>query len=234
LGAIASGLSVLALGCVQANIGDSTPDGGDPPSDAGATADASADAGPVERTLSHSSSRQIVAANSVSCNGGSPNFFHTANSYYRVYDLAALGVIGDFEVSRVAVGIEEAVGSGGSQPATVMLYRLTGNLRVDEFGPPLASVDVTIADQMLTVLDVPVTASVPAGSSLVVELFTPNGQGASERFFIGSNTEPESAPSYLRAPDCAVNSVPIAEPTTTAGIGFPGMHIVLDVTGIVR
>jgi hypothetical protein len=45
-------------------------------------------------------------------------------------------------------------------------------------------------------------------------------------FFIGSNTAPETGPSYLSAADCG-----IANPTTTAAIGFPNMHIVFNVNG---
>ena len=38
-------------------------------------------------TISHSLSQSIVQYNSVSCNGGTPNFYHTNNSYLRVFDL---------------------------------------------------------------------------------------------------------------------------------------------------
>ena len=55
---------------------------------------------------------------------------------------------------------------------------------------------------------------------LVVEVFTPNGQTAGNSFFIGSNALGQTAPSYLAAADCGVT-----EPTDTAAIGFPGMHI---------
>ena len=59
------------------------------------------------------------------------------------------------------------------------------------------------------------TASVPAGAELVMEVFTPNGETTGNLLFIGSNADPESAPSYLSAADCGITT-----PTTTAGIGF--------------
>jgi len=46
------------------------------------------------------------------------------------------------------------------------------------------------------------------------------------RLFIGSNDAGQSAPSYLRSASCG-----LVEPTDTADIGFPGMHIVMNVTG---
>jgi hypothetical protein len=71
-----------------------------------------------------------------------------------------------------------------------------------------------------------VTATVPAGSQLVVEIFIPDGVVAGNSFFIGSNAEPQTGPSYIRAPECGTPT-----PETTAAIGFPEMHIVLDVVG---
>ena len=78
-----------------------------------------------------------------------------------------------------------------------------------------------------TVLNVPLVATVPAGTSeLVMEVFTPNGQATGNFFFIGSNTAAETGPSYLSAADCG-----IATPTDTATIGFPDMNIVFNVLG---
>jgi len=42
-----------------------------------------------------------------------------------------------------------------------------------------------VTSQTLTILDVPVTGTAPAGSKLVVDIFTPNGQTAGNSFFIG-------------------------------------------------
>ena len=60
----------------------------------------------------------------------------------------------------------------------------------------------------------------------MVEVFTPNGQAAGNFFFIGSNAAGQTGPSYLAAQTCGIN-----EPATTATIGYPGMHIVMNVTG---
>jgi hypothetical protein len=90
----------------------------------------------------------------------------------------------------------------------------------------IGQTNTTVNDQSLSIVNIPVTGTAPAGSQLVVEILTPDGQAAGNSFFIGSNSAPETGPSYLRAPDCGVTT-----PTTTAAIGFPNMHIVLNVNG---
>ena len=85
---------------------------------------------------------------------------------------------------------------------------------------------MNIADQAGTILNAPIDADVPAGSELVVEIFTPDGTALGNLIFIGSNSAAETGPSYLSAPDCGINS-----PTTTAALGFPNMHIVMNVNG---
>ncbi|MEZ5028317.1 MAG: hypothetical protein R2765_05965 [Ferruginibacter sp.] len=69
---------------------------------------------------------------------------------------------------------------------------------------------------------------VPNTAVLIVELFTPSGQATGKSFFIGSNTAPQTGPSYLSAAACGV-----IDPTDVAVIGFPNMHIILDVGGTV-
>ncbi|RLE27116.1 MAG: hypothetical protein DRJ61_17770 [Acidobacteria bacterium] len=66
----------------------------------------------------------------------------------------------------------------------------------------------------------------PAVDHLVVEVFTPDGQATGESFYIGSNADGQTGPSYIAAASCG-----ITEPTDTAAIGFPDMHIVMNVTG---
>jgi hypothetical protein len=68
--------------------------------------------------------------------------------------------------------------------------------------------------------------TVPGNSVLVIELFTPDGQGPGNLMFVGSNAAAETGPTYLSAPACG-----IAAPTTTAAIGFPTMHMILNAAG---
>ena len=175
-------------------------------------------------TITHSATQNIVALNSVSCNNG---VGHTNNSYIRRFDLGAFGISGPFDIVEVSFGIEEALGAGGTQPLDVNLY--TWN-PADPFTfanfSPIGTASAAITDQSLTIVTVPVTATAPAGSTLVVEIFTPDGQASGNLIFVGSNPDGQTDPTFLAAADCGV-----AEPTDTAVLGFPGMHFVLNVTG---
>jgi hypothetical protein len=176
--------------------------------------------GPI--VLSQSSAQNIVPDNSVSCNADGT--VHVENSYYRAYDLAAFPT--GFSICAVEVGIQSAAGAGGSQPVTFNIYANTGGAFPSGSSMLLMSRTVLVSDQAGTVLSVPVSAGVPSGSQMVVEVLTPDGQAAGNSFFIGSNAAGESAPSFLRAPSCGV-----VAPATTVASGFPGMHIVLNARG---
>ncbi len=176
-------------------------------------------------TITHSTSQTIVAANSVSCNAGG---LHTNNSYWRAFDLPSFGISGAYTVTDVSIGVEQATSTSASQQVTCNLYTSS---QVFPAGYPgsltligTATVDVT--PQTATILNIPVSGEAPAGSELVVEIFTPDGQTLGNGFFIGSNGLGETGPSYISATDCA-----ITVPTTTSAIGFPQMQIVMNVTG---
>jgi hypothetical protein len=227
--AFATAAGLLVLGCATAEPSN-RPDGGDNGggdggADAGNTAPDASPGTPVQITISHSMSQVITAGNSVACVNEADQF-HSDNSYYRVFDLQSFGVTGPLQVSMVQFGVEQATGAAGSQPAVVRLHTLTGTVLSTANLSLLSTANPTITDQSTSILDVPVTAMVPAGSRLVVELNTPDAQTVGHSFFIGSNEGGQTGPSYLRAPDCGVN-----EPTDTTGLGFPNMHVVMNVIG---
>ncbi len=176
-------------------------------------------------TITHSVSQDIVSFNSVSCNDGTA---HTDNSYLRVFDLAAFGITNNFDVTEVQIGIEDATSGSGSQPLDVNLYTMIDPLAPLTFGnlSLIGTASAPVADQALTLLTVPVAGSAPAGSVLVVEVFTPDGAAGGNLLYIGSNPFGQTAPSYLAAVACG-----LSEPLDTAAIGFPDMHIVMNVTG---
>ena len=133
-----------------------------------------------------------------------------------------------YNVTAVSFGVEEATGAGGTQPVTVRLYTNSGGAFPGGTRTQIATTTIQVPDAASgTVLNVPLVATVPAGTSeLVMEVFTPNGQATGNFFFIGSNTAPETGPSYLSAADCGITT-----PTDTATIGFPDMNIVFNVLG---
>jgi hypothetical protein len=173
-------------------------------------------------TLTQSSSQTVTELNSVSCNIGG---FNSENSYYRAYVLEDFGITGDFEVCEVLLGVESASSISGTQPVSVNLYTSDPEFP-DGALTEIGFADIELPDQDLTIVGIPVTATVPAGSQLVVEIYIPDGVFAENSFFIGSNDAPQTGPSYIKAPDCGTLT-----PETAAAIGFPEMHIVLDVVG---
>ncbi|MEV0716696.1 carboxypeptidase regulatory-like domain-containing protein [Asanoa sp. NPDC050611] len=170
----------------------------------------------AEQTITHSASQEITTGNSASCNNGLQT---QDNKYLRTFKLSDFGITGSFDVSQVQFGVETTT---SAQPLSVNLYSLAGDLRYANM-TPLGSTDFTAAaDADGTIVTVPVEGSVPAGGTLVVEVDVPAGGW----FFIGSNDQGQTAPSYISSNACS-----ITEPTDTADIDFPGMHLVMNVAG---
>jgi subtilisin family serine protease len=177
--------------------------------------------------ITESTSQEIVSGNSVSCNSGG---ITAQNSYWRAFNMSTFTGGAEYDITSVDVGIEQATaGSGGNQPATINLYANHGSPFPggDWQSNLIASAPVTIPDQAAMVFNQAIAAAVAAGTlELVMELNIPDGSAQGNQFFVGSNTDPETAPSYLSAADCG-----ITDPTPTGDIGFPDMHIVFNVNG---
>lgn len=184
-------------------------------------------------TITQSTSLTIVPG-SISCNGGAPGFFHADNFYYRAFTLSAFNPplnLPEFMVQSVTIGIETANDGGGlGQPISVRIYDSSANPPLNAtLGAALSTENITVTDQAATLLAVPLTTQpvlLNASDNLAVEIFTPSGQAASHQFFIGSNAGGQSGPGFIKAPPCG-----LADIGNLAGIGFPNMHIVMQVSG---
>jgi hypothetical protein len=179
-------------------------------------------------TITESTSQTILDGNSVACNNGIGT---TENHYWRAFDMNTFTGGQEYDVTSVSFGIELATsGTGTGQPLTVNLYANNGTpFPGGDWQSNLiaTSGELNIPDQADTIFEVPITATVPPGTlELVMEVTTPDGTAVGNLFFIGSNTDPETGPSYLSAADCGV-----PDPTPTGDIGFPDMHIVMNVNG---
>ena len=183
-------------------------------------------AGFANMALTQSSSTAITGGNSVSCNAGG---LHTDNSYWRAYNLAPLGLPSALTVNTVTFGIELA--AGGAQPVTVNIYsQNAGPAFPGGTRTLLGSQAASVPNQTLSLFTVTFATPVvvPSNAVMIVELFTPSGQATGRSFFVGSNAAAQTGPSYLSAVACGV-----ATPTDVAVIGFPNMHIILNVAGTV-
>jgi hypothetical protein len=173
--------------------------------------------------ITHSVSSSIVPNASASCNSGG---LHTDNGYWRAFTLSNFGISSAFSVSSVQIGVEGANAPSGSQPLTVRLYQGVAGGFPGAARTQIGTADFSVTNQSGSLITIPVFGTVPAGAELIVEVFTPNGQANGHSFFIGSNSQGQTGPSYLMAPSCAINS-----PTDLAALGFPNMHIVMSVQG---
>jgi hypothetical protein len=205
--------------CTNASVGNGEGEGTNLPADAAPEPDAAAepdaaptDAGSVGLTLTQSNSLDVIGGVSVSC-------FEAINSYYRVFDLGALGVQGDFTVQKVTFGVEECVSGAAGLQATVVLSTLDGELSLANL-VRVASTDTVVPDVAFpengelggTLHEVPIEATVPAGSVLVVEL-THRAFAEDQSFLVGANRAGETGDTFVRSPACGEN-----EPTAASEI----------------
>jgi hypothetical protein len=182
-------------------------------------------------TITQNSSA-VLAVGSVACAENAAPFSTTENSYYRRFDLnGAHGIVTPFSVTQVDFGVELAeTSTGGPFVVTVRLHTIPNAAALTTANMTLiGTANVNVPDgTSLVIFQVPIAAAVaaPLLDDLVVEILTPDGRPTDQRLFIGSNSAGQTAPSFIRAPDCG-----IAQPTNLAGIGFPGMHVYMAVTG---
>ncbi len=164
---------------------------------------------------------------SIACTEENEDGTHLENSYYRVFDLTAAGITSSFHVNLVEVAVEIADGGDDAvQPVDVKLHTLTGGVLQTGSLTTLATQTQAVTNRVGGILEFDFDTTVPAGSRLVVEVHTPDGSQTGDTFYIGANNDGQSAPGYLRAPECGDE-----QPTDFAQIGFPLMHMIIEVTG---
>ncbi|NPA44639.1 MAG: hypothetical protein GXO49_03815, partial [Chlorobi bacterium] len=182
--------------------------------------------------LTHSLSQEIIPETSVSCN---LNGVHYTNSYYRVFDLASpiFNVIGDWSVQEVQIGVGYAKGGIDTiQDLRLILYVMSsynGTIPLDSLSQKGDTINFQVSDNdsgTLKHIKINPSISIPEGNSLVVEILVPDGQDDGNIFFIGSNDLPQTDKTFIRANHCNVN-----EPVDVADIGYPDMHLLLNIVG---
>lgn len=176
---------------------------------------------PVGQTLTHSTSEAITGNHSVAC-GNNKTGTTNANQFLRAFTLTDFGIDSAFTVSSIRFGVESL---SVEMPATVNLYVLDGFMSY--FNMELvATASVVLPPQTLSLVDVPISAHIPAGATLLLEVAAPDLETANGEYLPGSNAAGQTAPSYIAAADCGSG-----EPEELASIGFPDVHLVMSVTG---
>ena len=149
--------------------------------------------------------------------------------YWRAFDMNTFTGGLEYDITSVEFGIELAQSATGTgQSVTVNLYTNSGSPFPNGTLTKIATSGLlNIPDQADVIFNLPITASVPAGTlELVMEVVAPDGDPTNNVFFIGSNPDPETRTSYISAADCGT-----PDPVPVADIGFPDMHYVINVNG---
>lgn len=197
--------------------------------------------GPMTRTLTQTTSQTLKAGNTIACSNSTTG--HTRdNSFYRVFDLPAMGINAAFTVSQVSFQVEHCdhinntgcvvavrvgtyAGTPGATltPASITILASNASVPVPEIienpGPPPTTPGGTV--------NAPITATIPAGSKLVVQVEAPDGNNLYS-FFMGSNDGGESGFGYIMSGTCSITN-----PTNISTLGTPApRHLLLNVTGM--
>jgi hypothetical protein len=184
--------------------------------------------GPQNVTLSQATSTTLVTPNTLACSNTASGYT-LENHYYRVFKLSDFGIATTFTATRVDFGIEDAVAVTPPQTVTVRLHSMSGTTLTNASLTLLYGQNVSIPNQSNTSMSVTLTSPVvvPAGSTLVLELFAPAFAAAGNDFYPGSSTSGESGPSYIRADDCGVT-----EPTAYTTVdNTVTVDLVMSVSG---
>ncbi len=155
----------------------------------------------------------VNITSSFACPGG-------ANSYYRVFDLAALGINTNVEITDIEIGVFQ---SFNMPSVSVRIHELVGALSINNL-ELISENTLNLPDLFIELTNFPISATLEAGKTYVVEVETPgtvfNG------FVMGTNFSGESGTSYLSSNFCGINDI-----TSMTDAGGPGQNLVMSMLG---
>ncbi|AXJ00796.1 Por secretion system C-terminal sorting domain-containing protein [Cyclonatronum proteinivorum] len=172
-----------------------------------------------EVILTHSNS-QDPTSSGIRCGADTTT---ALNRFLRTYTLTDFDIEGGIEVTALQFGLLLATGSPLNSFARV--YLLDGDLSYDNMTLIGESAFPIDSSSDASVITIPVSATVPAGSTIVAEIEVPESPVSD--MFPGSNEAGQTAPSYIQAPDCGIDT-----PTTIESLGFPEVAHIVNVIGL--
>jgi hypothetical protein len=190
------------------------------------------DAPPGEqtKTLDENSSDTIKLATSIACSNQTTGNTD-ASSYYRVFDPATFGITTDFHVTQIGFQVEDCESDSGGQVVTAKVGTYngtpgntitTGNMTVLATN---AQVQVPEIDLVGGSVNAPITATIPAGKKVFVEIDSPDGAADNADFYMGVNTAAETGFGYILASGCMIGT-----PTNISSAAVAGTQISLLMT----
>lgn len=147
------------------------------------------------------------------------------NSFFRAYNLADFGVVGDFEISSVEYGQGSA---SDGKIITLNIYTATSDdLSTATLTLIQSASHTSSATGDLALISVPLVATIPAGSTIAFEVMAgDSGTNTGETYFPGLNSGGENDDSYIKSASCNIDP-----PATATSIGFPDNQYVMNVVG---
>ena len=185
------------------------------------------------QTITHSADLTLGATN-VACNGGTPSTSRD-NRYYRFFELSNFAITNGYQVTSVQFGVQTLTipTLPGGFPLTVKIFATTANDFPAGFPTGYTEVanvttNITLAALgTLVSIPMPITAGIPIGSNLLVEVgYADQVIDSGNRIFLSANDAGQTAPTYISSTACA-----LLVPTDLTAINFPNAHLVLSVTG---
>jgi hypothetical protein len=183
---------------------------------------------PVTVTLQETVNNTIATANSIACGNGSET---SDNTWYRAYALSDFGITNAFHVTQVSFAIQESAGTPSVQVKVGSYGGTVGGMTLDtSMIVPLNATTVTIpATTTGESVPAPITADIPAGGKLVVQIAAPNLEGTGKYVYIGASNGGENKPGYITSVGCAIN-VP-TRPIDVDPVQFAAVDLIILVTG---
>jgi hypothetical protein len=202
------------------------------------------DMGPTMRTLTQTNSQTLTPGNTLACSNNTTG--HTrANTFYRVFDLPAMGITTAFTVQKVTFQVEHChhnsntgcvlavrVGTYTATPgaslntANMVIAASNANVQVPEVienpGPPPTTPGGTV--------DAPVNTTIAAGSKLLVVLEAPDGNNLYS-FYPATNTGGETGLGYIMSATCNITAPVDMSGTLNGQVTAAPRNLLLSVTG---
>ena len=168
--------------------------------------------------LTHSEDPVNVTDGGVACwNSGTGSY--SENSFFRSYALADYDITGSFDITELQYG-QGSADNGKLIFLNVYTVNQT-DLNTAIFTLIGGTSHISSAADDLSLIKVPFTASIPAGSIVAFEVNAGDSNGnPGEKYFPGNNAAGEDADSYLQAEDCD-----IFEPTPVGQIVAPEFYV---------
>lgn len=177
-----------------------------------------------QTVITHSASETILGFNSVSCLAGDNTSLN--NVYSRSFVMQNFGINEEFKIDSIRFGIEEMNSPMETDYPLYIKFSITDKAYPTGLSYVLSYDTVYIPDTTLALLTFPVSVVVPKSSELVVEIGFERIDSIPTFFSIGTNNYGETAPSYIFAPGCSVNT-----PYTTSDIGYGDSQLVFSLIG---